>query len=83
MEQPEQDLPVVAIIGAGIAGLAAAFFLRDEPVRVVVLEGSPQAGGKLSLAEVAGCRSTWEPRPCWPAGPRAPGWSGRPAWVTT
>ena len=54
MEQPEQDLPVVAIIGAGISGLAAAFFLRDEPVRVVVLEGSPQLGGKLSLAEVAG-----------------------------
>jgi oxygen-dependent protoporphyrinogen oxidase len=47
--------PVVAIIGAGIAGLAAAFFLRDEPVRVVVLEGSPQLGGKLSVAEVAGC----------------------------
>jgi len=55
VEQPEQDLPVVAIIGAGISGLAAAFFLRDEPVRVVVLEGSPQLGGKLSLAEVAGC----------------------------
>ena len=54
MEQPEQALPVVAIIGAGISGLAAAFFLRDEPVRVVVLEGSPQLGGKLSLAEVAG-----------------------------
>ena len=56
MEQPEQDLPVVAIIGAGIAGLAAAFFLRGEPVRVVVLEGSRQTGGKLSVAEVAGCR---------------------------
>ena len=55
MEQPEQDLPVIAIVGAGISGLAAAFFLRDEPVRVVVLEGSPQLGGKLSLAEVAGC----------------------------
>ena len=46
---------MVAIIGGGISGLAAAFFLRDEPVRVVVLEGSPQLGGKLSLAEVAGC----------------------------
>ena len=56
MEQPEQDLPVIAIIGAGIAGLAAAFFLRDEPVRVVVLEGSRQTGGKLSVADVAGCR---------------------------
>ena len=56
MRQSGQVLPVVAIIGAGIAGLAAAFFLRDEPVRVVVLEGSPQAGGKLSVAEVAGCQ---------------------------
>ncbi len=51
----EAGQPVVAIIGAGIAGLAAAFFLRDEPVAVVVLEGSPQLGGKLSVAEVAGC----------------------------
>ncbi|MGH3122319.1 MAG: protoporphyrinogen oxidase, partial [Streptosporangiaceae bacterium] len=56
MRQSEQDLPVVAIIGAGIAGLAAAFFLRDEPVRAVVLEGSPRPGGKLALTEVAGCR---------------------------
>jgi oxygen-dependent protoporphyrinogen oxidase len=52
--QSETGLPVVAIIGAGISGLAAAFFLGDEPVRVVVLEGSPQLGGKLSVAEVAG-----------------------------
>jgi len=50
----EAARPVIAIIGAGIAGLAAAFFLRDEPVRVVVLEGSPQLGGKLSVADVAG-----------------------------
>ncbi len=45
---------MVAIVGGGIAGLAAAFFLRDEPVEVVVLEGSPGIGGKLSLSEVAG-----------------------------
>jgi oxygen-dependent protoporphyrinogen oxidase len=54
-ERPEAGQPLVAIIGGGISGLAAAFFLRDKPVRVVVLEGSPQLGGKLSLAEVAGC----------------------------
>ena len=48
--------PVVAIVGAGIAGLAAAFFLRDEPADVIVLDGAPQPGGKLAVAEVAGCR---------------------------
>jgi oxygen-dependent protoporphyrinogen oxidase len=49
----------VAIVGGGIAGLAAAFFLRDatvdgQPVRVTVLEGSTRLGGKLSVSEVAG-----------------------------
>jgi oxygen-dependent protoporphyrinogen oxidase len=46
--------PQVVIVGGGIAGLAAAFFLRDQPVRVTVLEGSPRLGGKLSVSEVAG-----------------------------
>lgn len=46
--------PHVVVIGGGIAGLAAAFFLRDEPVKVTVLEGSPRLGGKLSASEVAG-----------------------------
>jgi oxygen-dependent protoporphyrinogen oxidase len=45
---------VVAIVGGGIAGLAAAFFLRDQPVDVVVLEGSSRLGGKLAVSEVAG-----------------------------
>ena len=46
--------PVVAIIGAGIAGLAAAARLHEErpDVEIVVLEGSPEIGGKLRLAEV-------------------------------
>ena len=44
----------VVVIGGGIAGLAAAFFLRDEPVRVTVLEGSARLGGKLSASDVAG-----------------------------
>jgi protoporphyrinogen/coproporphyrinogen III oxidase len=46
--------PHVAVVGAGIAGLAAAFFLRDVPCRVTVLEGSPRLGGKLSVSEIAG-----------------------------
>ena len=44
----------MVVVGAGIAGLAAAFFLRDEAVRVTVLEGSPRLGGKLSASDVAG-----------------------------
>lgn len=52
MSNPGQ--PHVAVVGAGIAGLAAAFFLRDVPCRVTVLEGSPRLGGKLSVSEIAG-----------------------------
>jgi oxygen-dependent protoporphyrinogen oxidase len=46
--------PHVVIVGGGIAGLAAAFFLKDEPVTVTLLEGSHRLGGKLSASEVAG-----------------------------
>src|ERR1700753_2388936 len=46
--------PHVVIVGGGIAGLAAAYFLRDEPVEVTVLEGSSRLGGKLTASEVAG-----------------------------
>jgi oxygen-dependent protoporphyrinogen oxidase len=42
------------IVGGGIAGLAAAFFLREAPVSVTVLEGSPRLGGKLAVSQVAG-----------------------------
>src|SRR5579862_1931121 len=51
---PSTTRPNVVIVGGGIAGLAAAFFLRDEPVRVTVLEGSPRLGGKLSVSEIGG-----------------------------
>ena len=46
--------PRVVIVGGGIAGLAAAYFLRDEAAEVTVLEGSPRLGGKLAASEVAG-----------------------------
>lgn len=44
----------VVIVGGGIAGLAAAYFLRDRVEAVTVLEGSPWLGGKLAISEVAG-----------------------------
>ncbi len=47
--------PTVAVVGAGIAGLAAAYELAcDGRVAVVVLEGSPRTGGKVLRGEIAG-----------------------------
>jgi oxygen-dependent protoporphyrinogen oxidase len=51
---PANAQPHVVIVGGGISGLAAAFFLRDQAVRVTVLEGSPRLGGKLWVSEIAG-----------------------------
>lgn len=44
----------VAVIGGGVAGLTAAFLLRNSGLTVTVLEGSPRLGGKLAVSEVAG-----------------------------
>ena len=55
---PEPDPVRVVVVGAGIAGLAAATAARRArpDVEVLVLEAAPEAGGKLRLAEVAGIR---------------------------
>ncbi|MFB4308964.1 protoporphyrinogen oxidase [Actinomadura sp. GTD37] len=42
------------VVGGGIAGLAAARVLARDGVRVTVLEGSPEIGGKLRVGEIAG-----------------------------
>ena len=44
----------MVIVGGGVAGLAAAYLLRDAGLRVTVLEGSPRLGGKLAVSEVGG-----------------------------
>lgn len=44
----------VVIVGGGIAGLAAALFLRGRAAEVIVLEGAPRLGGKLAVSEVGG-----------------------------
>ncbi|MQA83601.1 MAG: protoporphyrinogen oxidase [Streptosporangiales bacterium] len=55
--QARADRPHVAVVGAGISGLAAAWLLRraaGEAIEVTVLEGSTRIGGKLQVSEVAG-----------------------------
>jgi protoporphyrinogen/coproporphyrinogen III oxidase len=44
----------VAVIGGGVAGLTAAFLLKDAGLAVTVLEGSPRLGGKLAVSDVGG-----------------------------
>ena len=44
----------VVVVGGGVAGLVAARGLADAGRNVLLLEGSPQVGGKLRTAEVAG-----------------------------
>ncbi|CCK26764.1 protoporphyrinogen oxidase [Streptomyces davaonensis JCM 4913] len=46
----------VVVIGAGIAGLAAAHRLLAEGRRVTVLEAADRVGGKLLPGEIAGVR---------------------------
>jgi oxygen-dependent protoporphyrinogen oxidase len=45
--------PTVAVIGGGMAGLAAAHALRDVAA-VMVLEASSRVGGKVRVSEVGG-----------------------------
>jgi oxygen-dependent protoporphyrinogen oxidase len=44
----------VVIVGGGIAGLAAGYFLRDVTASVIVLDAAPRLGGKLAISDVAG-----------------------------
>ncbi|WP_309059397.1 protoporphyrinogen oxidase [Streptomyces sp.] len=46
----------VVVVGAGVAGLAAAHRLLERGARVTVLEASDRVGGKLLPGEIAGAR---------------------------
>ncbi|MGK5694764.1 protoporphyrinogen oxidase [Streptomyces sp. URMC 128] len=54
--QARAGMGQVVVIGAGIAGLAAAHRLLERGARVTVLEASGRVGGKLLPGEVAGAR---------------------------
>ncbi len=45
--------PTAAVVGAGLAGLAAGWTLREEGWRVVVLEAGPEVGGAVRSESVA------------------------------
>ncbi|HUR15283.1 MAG TPA: protoporphyrinogen oxidase [Mycobacteriales bacterium] len=47
-------MPRVAVVGAGVAGLAAALELQRAGVEVVVLEAADRVGGKVRLSDVGG-----------------------------
>jgi protoporphyrinogen/coproporphyrinogen III oxidase len=44
----------LVVVGAGISGLAAAWFAAEAGYAVTVLEASPRVGGKLRVDEVGG-----------------------------
>ncbi|MFF9219801.1 protoporphyrinogen oxidase [Streptomyces viridosporus] len=46
----------VVVVGAGVAGLAAAHRLLERGARVTVLEAADRVGGKLLPGEIAGAR---------------------------
>ena len=46
----------VVVVGAGVAGLAAARHLTGAGLRSVVLEAGPQVGGRMSTEKVDGFR---------------------------
>ncbi|OSZ56389.1 protoporphyrinogen oxidase [Streptomyces pharetrae CZA14] len=56
MSGVRSDARRVVVIGAGIAGLAAAHRLLERGARVTVLEASGRVGGKLLPGEIAGVR---------------------------
>jgi predicted NAD/FAD-dependent oxidoreductase len=47
----------LAIVGAGPAGLAAAYFLRDDGLDVIVLEADDEVGGRTRSVSVGGFAS--------------------------
>ncbi len=54
--QPEQPLPKVIVVGAGISGLASAWFLQRQGFEVLVLEAGGIVGGNLQTHKMGTCQ---------------------------
>ncbi|EFJ44708.1 hypothetical protein VOLCADRAFT_118655 [Volvox carteri f. nagariensis] len=52
----------VIVVGAGLAGLAAAQQLRQLGYRVLVLEARTRPGGRVHTARLEGCRKLQQPQ---------------------
>jgi oxygen-dependent protoporphyrinogen oxidase len=50
----------IAVLGAGVAGLAAAHHLAEQ-AEVTVFEARDRAGGNIRTGELDGCRVEWGP----------------------
>ncbi len=51
----ESSTKSVAVIGAGIAGLTSAYYLKRAGFQVNVLEASGRVGGRMSSDLIDGC----------------------------
>lgn len=50
VQAPDTDAPIVAIVGAGPAGLSAAYHALKHGLRAKIFEATPEAGGLLRSA---------------------------------
>jgi monoamine oxidase len=57
--EPLRAAPRVAVVGAGLAGVACARRLRDAGVPVVVLEASDRLGGRLQSLDDVNLGAAW------------------------
>jgi protoporphyrinogen/coproporphyrinogen III oxidase len=48
-------VPNVVIIGGGISGLSAAYYLAEREIRSTIFESRPRLGGVIRTEHVAGC----------------------------
>jgi len=54
---PTEEKKNVIVIGAGIAGLAAAKTLKDSGHKVTIIEASERYGGRIQSVDMQGCRA--------------------------